>query len=117
MQDWIETLTTLITLAYAGNSIVAACSYAPQCRKLLHMLWTDTPNKSVSLSTWGIWSYANSVAFLYALTARPFDTAFLTVASVNLFGSWLTAILTFWVYRRADKKTKDLATQSYYRFD
>lgn len=112
-----ELLEIVIKFLYRFNGLIAASSYVGQIRNNILALRRNKVSRDVSLATWGQWAYANSIALFYAMTARPFDDAFVMVASVNFTGSWLTAVTTYLVHRRAKQKAADAVVASYQKYD
>lgn len=96
----------LITTLYLSNVVVASVAYGPQCLTLWRMLRTDRVNKSVSLLTWLLWSWACLVTLIYALVVSPDDWAFTAISFVNALFCAVTLALTVLVHLRANEKAR-----------
>ena len=99
-------MNELITILYIGNAAIASVAYAPQCYQLWRMLKTDAVNKSVSLLTWLLWSWACVVTFLYAFIVNEKDLAFKAISFVNALFCIVTLVLTALVHYRSHQKMK-----------
>lgn len=94
-------MNNIITFLYLCNAGVATFAYVPQCMSLWKMLKSGNVNKSVSLATWLMWSWACSVTFFYAFFVNGEDFAFMAISAVNVIFCLLTAWLTFLVHQRS----------------
>jgi len=82
----------ILTALYSFCGIAGFVGYVPQ----IWRLWKDdTRAASTSLLTWGWWTFAGTVAFVYALFVNK-DPAFVLVASSNFFGCWAVYGLAVW---------------------
>lgn len=88
------TLTAVLTGLYAFCGAAGFFGYLPQ----IWRLWKDdTKAASTSLTTWGWWCFASTVAFVYALIVNK-DPAFILVACSNFVGC--AAVFGLAVHRR-----------------
>lgn len=92
-------LETLISGLYAANIFGCLVAYLPQAISLRKQLLTDRVDLSVSLPTWMLWCYCNSVTFLFSFIATD-SWEFQLIASANFILSWLTLYLAWAVHRR-----------------
>ena len=92
-------LETLISGLYAANVFGCLVAYLPQAISLRKQLLTDMVDLSVSLPTWMLWAYCNSVTFLFSFTSTD-SWEFQLIASANFILSWLTLYLAWAVHRR-----------------
>ena len=98
-------MNELLTTLYLGNSVIAFLAYMPQCITLWRMLKTGKVNKSVSLATWVMWSWACSVTALYAFFNQD-DFAFKVISSVNVLWCTATLVLTAMVHHRTNQQMR-----------
>lgn len=88
---WLYPLVTVISIA----------GFTPQ---IITLMKTKTDCRDLSLSTWLIWSFGNTVTLGYALVQIN-DFMFTLTSTVNLF---LTVIITgFIIYRRLEWKNQE----------
>jgi len=88
-----------ISWLYAANIFGCLVAYLPQAMSLRKQLVTDQVDRSISLSTWVLWSYCNSVTFVFSFLATD-SWEFQLIASANFVLSWLTLYLAWAVHRR-----------------
>ena len=99
-------MTDFITALYLSNSAIACIAYCPQCVTLWRMLKTGKVNKSVSLATWAMWSWACSVTALYAFLNQD-DFAFRLISFVNVVFCIVTLVLTAMVHHRTNQLARN----------
>jgi len=90
---------TLISGLYAANVFGCLAAYLPQALSLRKQLRTDKVDLSVSIQTWMLWPYCNSVTFLFSFAATD-SWEFQLIASANFVLSWFTLFLAWAVHRR-----------------
>ena len=88
-----------ISWLYAANFFGCLVAYLPQAFSLRKQLVTNKVDRSISLHTWMLWSYCNSVTMLFSLMATD-SWEFQLIASANFVLSWLTLYLAWAVHRR-----------------
>lgn len=103
---------TLISGLYAANIFGCLVAYLPQAFSLHKQLRTDKVDLSVSIQTWMLWAYCNSVTFLFSFVATD-SWEFQLIASANFVLSWLTLYLAWAVHRRYHKLNPVPSTASH----
>ncbi|MFL0809109.1 MAG: hypothetical protein K6L76_01720 [Agarilytica sp.] len=88
-----------ISWLYAANIFGCLVAYLPQALSLRKQLATDQVDRSISLPTWVLWSYCNSVTFVFSFLATD-SWEFQLIASANFVLSWITLYLAWAVHRR-----------------
>ncbi len=84
----------LLSFMYAGVGAMGVAGFVPQIIKLLK---ATGQSKAISLQTWGIWTFGNSISFLYAIFILK-DLTAIAVIGGNLMGT--TSVFCLASYNR-----------------